>query len=410
MNWCPNWIDSPHHHAWLWEETRRLLEFGTACAIADHGAGWLDARGRLRAHLPAATWITCRMVHVYSLGHLLGIPGCRAVAQQVLTGLNGRLKDNEFGGWFNDATGDSTVGKQAYDHAFVVLAGSSATAAGLDGGPELLADALQVFASRFLDDDGLVVDSWNRDFTVMADYRGINSTMHTVEALLAAADVTGQTEWLERAARLARFAAASAAAVNWRMPEHFSSTWEFLPEYNTDRRDDQFRPYGATVGHGLEWSRLLLQTEAALAAAGLDITPGMDLTWEKAARSLYTRAVKDGWDPEGLPGFVYTTDWEGQPITTDRLHWVVAEAIGAAASLRKRTGENDYAHDYATWWEFAETHLIDRTNGSWHHELDPKNQPAARVWPGKPDLYHAVQATLIPTQPLTPCLASALAR
>ena len=47
---------------------------------------------------------------------------------------------------------------------------------------------------------------------------------------------------------------------------------------------------------------------------------------------------------------------------------------------------------------------MDFENGSWHHELDPANRPAATTWPGTPDLYHAVQATLIPRLPLAPGL------
>ncbi|MET0612775.1 MAG: AGE family epimerase/isomerase, partial [Pseudomonas caspiana] len=47
--------------------------------------------------------------------------------------------------------------------------------------------------------------------------------------------------------------------------------------------------------------------------------------------------------------------------------------------------------------------------GSWHHELSPLNQPSADIWGGKPDLYHAYQATLLPVLPLAPSLASALA-
>ncbi len=73
-----------------------------------------------------------------------------------------------------------------------------------------------------------------------------------------------------------------------------------------------------------------------------------------------------------------------------------------------RTRHERYAAWYATWWDFAERHLIDRQDGSWHHELDPGNQPAATVWPGKPDVYHALQATLIPRLPLAPGLARAL--
>ena len=61
------------------------------------------------------------------------------------------------------------------------------------------------------------------------------------------------------------------------------------------------------------------------------------------------------------------------------------------------------------WWAYAERYLIDRVRGSWHHQLDPDNRPIGTVWPGKPDLYHAVQATLLPRLPLALSLAAALA-
>ena len=43
------------------------------------------------------------------------------------------------------------------------------------------------------------------------------------------------------------------------------------------------------------------------------------------------RAVRDGWAVDGAPGFAYTTDWAGAPVVRTRMHWVAAEAIGAAA-------------------------------------------------------------------------------
>lgn len=403
-----NWLSSPDHLLWLRTRTQQLLDFGRRCPIPGEGAAWLDAAGAPEPGRPTATWITCRMIHCYALGHLLGIPGSRPVAETAMTGLSGALRDDEHGGWFNDSSADPEAGKQAYAHAFVVLAASSAVAAGLDGATELLEEALTVFESRFLDDHGLVIDSWDLAFTEPRDYRGINSTMHSVEALLAAADATGDPHWLRRAARLAAFAAHQAAGNGWRMPEHFSSVWEFLPDYNEDRKDDQFRPYGATVGHGLEWARLLLHVEAALDAAGLTDVPAPAKGWAKAARRLYKRAVADGWARNGRPGFLYTTDWDGSPVTEDRLHWVTAEAIGAAAALWRRTGKQRYLRDCTLWWDFAATHLIDAEDGSWRHELDPDNQPGGKVWPGKPDLYHALQATLIPRLPLTPVMAFAL--
>jgi sulfoquinovose isomerase len=92
-----------------------------------------------------------------------------------------------------------------------------------------------------------------------------------------------------------------------------------------------------------------------------------------------------------------------------RLHWVVAEAIAAAAALRARTGDDRYSELATTWWAYAERYVFDRTYGSWHHQLNASNQVIDTVWPGKPDLYHAVQATVIPRLPLAPSLATALA-
>ena len=68
-----------------------------------------------------------------------------------------------------------------------------------------------------------------------------------------------------------------------------------------------------------------------------------------------------------------------------------------------------YLDRYAEWWAYVDAHVRDLERGSWHHELDPSNRPAATVWPGKPDLYHAVQATLLPRLPLAPGLAAATA-
>jgi mannose/cellobiose epimerase-like protein (N-acyl-D-glucosamine 2-epimerase family) len=90
------------------------------------------------------------------------------------------------------------------------------------------------------------------------------------------------------------------------------------------------------------------------------------------------------------------------------MHWVLAEAFAAAAALHQRTGEARFAEHAQTWWSYAERHLIDRERGSWHHQLDPQNAVIGTVWPGKPDLYHAVQATLIPRLPLSPGVAVAL--
>ena len=52
--------------------------------------------------------------------------------------------------------------------------------------------------------------------------------------------------------------------------------------------------------------------------------------------------------------------------------------------------------------------FIDERLGSWRHELDASNRLSGVVWTGKPDTYHALQATLVPRLPLTPGIATAL--
>ncbi|GAA1928360.1 AGE family epimerase/isomerase [Nocardioides hwasunensis] len=391
---------------WLDAECRRLLDFGRHVVHPLGGAAWLDENGAPDLSRPVHTWITSRMVHVFGLGALRGVEGSASIATAALAGLRTTLRDAEHGGWFGavDAGGAPVEETKAcYAHAFVMLAGSTAVVAGLPGATPLLEEATDTFLHRFWDDSlGRVVDEWDRAWGAPMPYRGLNSTMHSVEAMLAVGDATGDRAWHERAARLAGLVVDLAASYDGRLPEHFGPDWSVDLELNRDRPDDPFKPYGATVGHGLEWARLLLHLEATLgdaAPAGLLDT----------SRLLFERAVTDGWDVDGAPGFVYTTDWAGQPVVRTRMHWVAAEGIAAAAALHRRTGEGGYADRYAEWWAYVVEHLRDAARGSWHHELDTANQPQATVWPGKPDLYHAVQATLLPRLPLAPSLASAVA-
>src|SRR5690606_872345 len=73
--------------------------------------------------------------------------------------------------------------KAAYAVAFVVLATSSATAAGRPGAREALDRALEVSLRHFWDEEaGMVVESWDAGFTELEPYRGVNANMHTVEA------------------------------------------------------------------------------------------------------------------------------------------------------------------------------------------------------------------------------------
>lgn len=380
------------------------------------GFGWLRADGALDPERPVALWITGRMTHVAALGALAAEPPgpsgpdverLQELAAHGVEALCGPLYDQEYGGWFasRSATGPVETAKQAYAHAFVILAASSASRAGVPGADALLDHALTTSRERFWEEaEGLVVDDWDRTWSRLDDYRGLNANMHTVEAYLAAADTTGERQWAERASLIGRRVIGWAEQRQWRIPEHFDPSWSPLPDYHRGSPADPFRPYGATVGHGLEWSRLLVSTGAALG----ELEPSAGDPWSAAAVALYDRAVNDGWAVDGEEGFVYTTDWTGQPVVRDRLHWVVAEAVNAATVLHRITGDARYVTDGAVWWDYADRCLLDRHRGSWHHELDPLNRPAGTLWPGKPDVYHAYQAALLPDLPLASSFSTAL--
>ena len=400
-----SWPERPYHRAWLDSEGDRLLTFAEPSAAAPVGFAWLDDEGRPQPGQPILTWITARMTHVFSLAHIRGRPGSAPLADHGLAALHGTLRDPEDGGWYSSVGHEGepqATAKSAYEHAFVVLAAASATAAERPGAPELLDEALAIVEEHFWRaDEGRCLESWDRSWTKPEPYRGANSNMHFVEAFLAAADVTGEEVWRERAMSIAERLIEGAARENrWRLPEHFDEKWRPLLEYNSEAKADQFRPYGSTVGHWLEWSRLLLHLEASTASPP---------TWlMEAARTLFAAAADHGWAADGTEGFVYTLDWEDRPLVRARMHWVVAEGIGAAAAFRRRTGERLYEDWYRRLWDHAERRFIDLRLGSWHHELGPDNLPAATVWSGKPDVYHAYQATLLPQLPLAPSLAVAL--
>ena len=395
----------------LQSELLRLLVFAQGSHHPDGGFGALDDDGRLIEGQPVQTWSSTRMTYSFALSQLLGHDGAAARVDHGLTALlpGGVLRDDVHGGWFT-STDDHM--KAAYPHSFVVLAAAAGVVADRPGAAQLLDDVLAVVEQRFWDDDaGLVRESFSADWSVEEPYRGANANMHSVEAFLAAADALSLTDvaraavWRQRASRIVtRIVDDVARSADWMLPEHFLPDGTVLRDYNTDDRAHAFRPYGVTPGHLFEWARLCLHLRAARAAAGEDV-PDWLLT---DAASLFDTASEIGWARDGQDGFVYTTDFDGIPVTRARMHWVVTEAVAAAAALYQVTGDPRYAEDHRRWWAFARGHLLDLERGSWHAELNTELRPTSGTWAGKPDVYHAIQATLMPRLPLTPMFALAL--
>jgi mannose/cellobiose epimerase-like protein (N-acyl-D-glucosamine 2-epimerase family) len=383
----------------------RLLDLVARSRVTG-GFGYLGADARVLEDRPLETWIVARMTHVAGLGTLLGRPGADdLLAHGVAALAGGPLHDGEHGGWFS-ATDDDA--KAAYVHAFAVLAGATATAAGADGGRALLDEAIDVWQRRFWDDAaGLAVEEWDRAWTTLSDYRGANANMHGVEATLAAADALAPTD-PDRAAALRRQALRTTERVvhgwarerGWRLPEHFTAAWEPLPEHNRDEPAHPFRPYGVTVGHQFEWARLALHVRAVT-----DDPPG----WLLAdAVALFDAAADRGWAADGEEGFPYTLDWEDRPVVGARMHWVVCEAVAAAAVLAEVTGDPRYLELRGRWLEHGEARFADPSTGSWHHELTPSGEVATGTWAGQPDVYHLAQMLLLDGRPVRGSVAAGL--
>ena len=389
----PLWRARPAHRRWLADEADSLLAFYEPDLI-DPSGGFanLDARGRpLASDRVRPLHETTRVVHCFAVAHLLGRPGAADVVDHGMKAIRERHRDAKHGGyfWSFDDDGPRERDKLAYGHAFVLLAAASAKCVGHPDADALLADIAEILETRFWDKThGASAEEFREDWTAFSDYRGQNANMHLTEALMAAFEATGDASFLAKAESIANLILRrSAAACDWRVPEHYRADWTVDRDY---KGSDMFRPYGVTPGHSLEWTRLALQ----LWALG-----GRRLTWAPdAARGLFARALAEGWD-KTRGGVYYTLEWNGAPRVRDRLWWPVCEGIGAATFLGALDDGADVEAWYRRLWDFAARRFIDRRDGGWLPQLDDSLKPIDGYFVGKPDLYHALQACLIPLYP-----------
>jgi sulfoquinovose isomerase len=392
------WMTLPYHRSWLLDQANDLFEFYEPHSVDPHGGFfYLDDRGQpiirtAAGEAPARQLhTTARLVYCFAIARLMGRPGAESIIDHGMDFLWNGHRDAVYGGYVwsvgRDGRGDDR--KQAYGHAFVLLAASSAKLVGHPNADRLLADVREVLLERFWEPEfGAAAEEFERDWKPIGPYRGQNSNMHLSEACMAAFEATGDRAWLKKAESIARLIIGKhAAALGGRVAEHFDEKWQ--PDRGYDG-GDIFRPYGMTPGHWLEWTRLLLQLWE-LGGRRLDWVPD-------AARQLFANAVTEGWNaPRG--GFHYTLDWASRPHLGTRLWWPAAEGIGAAAFLNVIDGAPEYEKWYRRIWDFVVAHLIDRQNGGWRTEPMAPEPGSRGLFEGKPDLYHALQACLIPLLP-----------
>ena len=265
----------------------------------------------------------------------------------------------------------------AYGHAFVVLAGAHALRAGIELGQVCLNYGYEVLEKYFFEPQwAAYADERSSDLGSITPYRGQNANMHTCECLLAAYHATSRAEYLIRAEELARRFAGELADLGGGMIwEHYTSDWQIDWDFNRDKPNDLFKPWGFQPGHQAEWSKLL--TEFFL------ITKN---EWYlDRARHLYDQALSFGWD-EKYGGLVYGVAPDGTFASADKYFWVHAEAFAAAYRLFKITGETRYIRDYERLWEYSLEYLVDHQYGAWYRvvnregeKIDNQKSPMGKV-------------------------------
>ena len=278
-------------------------------------------------------------------------------------------------------TGDRAY---AYGHAFVILACARAIQAGLAEARAVL-DAVWAFLEeRFWEEqaqayrDDLSTETWQP-----SSYRGQNANMHMCEALIASYEATGEAHFLDRAETLAdKFCRELPALTHGLVWEHYDEAWRPDFEYNIDRPNDLFRPWGFLPGHQAEWGRLILTLE------GLRPRP-----WHlPTAEAFYREGFKRGWDTE-FGGVVYGFAPDGTFCAPEKYYWVMSEGFATAWRLFARTGTSGYRDDYNALWDFSWRYLVDHEYGAWFRVVtrDGARIDDLKSPPGKTD-YHTLGA------------------
>lgn len=257
-------------------------------------------------------------------------------------------------GWMHGDELDNTA--MAYGQAFVILAYSHAHLAGLTDGTAAIAAVHQLLDEQFYEPEHRAyADERSADLQTLDPYRGQNANMHLCEAYIAAYRATQDPIYFDRANSLARRFAGELAGVSggliW---EHYDADWNPDWQYNIDKPDDLFKPWGFQPGHQNEWAKLLLQLNA--------LKP--DSWYVERAKALFDDAVEKGWDSE-FGGLVYGFAPTGEFADAQKYFWVQTESIAAAYRLYKVTGEAQYLDWYNRIWQYSWDKLVDHQYGAW---------------------------------------------
>jgi len=347
------------HDLWLWL-TGRAWPFWLA-----HGVDWragafhesLDlASSRCTAGFRRLR-VATRQIHSFSLAHRHGIPRAAEAVEMGIDFLRRRAALPE-GGYAWRFTLDNRVldaRRDLYDHAFVLLALSSATAV-------LPAAPLRQMALR-LDDfiEARMAHAAGGYLEALPPSlpRRQNPHMHLLEARLAAAEAFGEARFLESAQRL----------VELFRTRFFQRRTGTLAEFFDDALAPPQGPHPVEPGHHCEWI-WLLDWHARLAGrhAAPEEAAALQGFVDRHGREPATGALRD------------MVGSDGAPLAGGSRLWPQTERLKSAA-LRRATCPEDLREACAALAPYL------RPDGLWHERRLPDGGMSMEPAPAS-SLYH----------------------
>ena len=429
------WLDSIEHNRWLSAQLQALI---AEAKVSTTPSGFSEGPDGAEPSERDQFTLSARMLHAFSLGTLLGLPGSRRYADHATKTLRRVIHDHLQKLPEATATDDpETINSDEYkaevrsgeidyqlDNALLISASAAAAVANRPSAHELLLDALHEQERRWLAPNGLVYGAIASGSTQhKAPIISLGTLASTTEAYLAAAEATADPVWIDRAESITRAVVQMGSEASWRVGEYIDIE-ELSPVVQTEADwSKKWEHWSATpvlegvqIGSLLRWSRLCIQVRAALRSLGRK----SDDALLEAGQDFFERARVDGWRKKGYAGFVTSVGFEHHEaeILDDRhFMWVACEGVCAAVSLARALRDDGasegevehYEHCYRSWLDFINDELIVQP-GQWLHALSFDNERIEDSRPRSGDIAWAIQCVLVGRVPMWPPFASAISR
>jgi mannose-6-phosphate isomerase len=323
------------------------------------------------ADAPRRTMVQARQIYVFTQAAALGwYPHGLSLAQRALASLRARaLGPDGAPGFVHSVTAEGGIAdatRDAYDHAFVLLALATLSRGQSDATLRDLIDATLAFVDAHLTaPDGTLFESVPRRLP-----RRQNPHMHFYEALLALQDADAHPSAAARAAaHRAHLDARFLDAKSGTLGEFFDDDWKTLAD------DDISEP-----GHHAEWSHLL---HAQARIGGKDVEP--------LAAHLLDMATR-GADP--VTGFVFDgVSRAHAPRVRSRRVWPQTELAKAWLAAHERGHPGADARAARLLQCVMRDYLAVPCAGGYHDKRDENGAPVGSTMPAS-TLYHLFSAAL----------------